>query len=212
MSGASGLPKKLSFKDRLRGITSRSRASSSSPLSTAQSPGTSSILISASSSPSPAGLVTANSPNASIAPSSSQQAISNPSSNQNLLDEALKQVSDRDQTTLRQFIPLTSRDIDSAVEQALAAAEGKQGQCLEKRWRVTFGGREFVLKEEADKVIRWLHRVKDVGDVIVNVDPVHAGLPWAGIRLLLEVRDSSKPKAVQPDVFMDRLPYLRRTK
>jgi hypothetical protein len=209
MSGASGLPKKLSFKDRLRGITSRSRASSSSP-------GTSSILISASSSPSPAGLVAANSPSASIAPSSSQQAISNPSSdpssNQNLLDEALKQVSDRDRATLRQFIPSTSRDIDSAVEQALAAAEGKQGQCLEKRWRVTFAGREFVLKEEADKVIRWLNRVKDVGDVIVNVDPVHAGLPWAGIRLLLEVRDSSKPKAVQPDVSMDRLPYLRRTK
>jgi hypothetical protein len=167
MSGASGPPKNLGFKDRLRGLTSRSRASS---LSTAQSLGTSSIQVPVSSSPSSAGLVVAHLPNASIATSLSQRATSNPSSTLNLLDEALKQLPDRDRTTLRQFIPPTSRDIDSAIEQALAATEGKQRQCLEKRWRVTFSGREFILKEEADKVIHWLNRVKEVGDIIVNAD------------------------------------------
>jgi hypothetical protein len=38
-------------------------------------------------------------------------------------------------------------------------------------------GRIFILNEEADKVIRWLNQFKDVGDVVGNVDPVHAGLP-----------------------------------
>jgi hypothetical protein len=52
----------------------------------------------------------------------------------------------------------------------------------------TFAGRTVTLKEEADKVVHWLNRFKSVGDVAVNADPVHAGLPWAGIRLLLEVR------------------------
>ena len=44
------------------------------------------------------------------------------------------------------------------------------------------------LGDEADKVLLWLDRFKSVGDIAVNADPIHAGLPWAGIRLLLEVR------------------------
>ena len=44
------------------------------------------------------------------------------------------------------------------------------------------------LRDEADAVILWLDRLKKVGDIAVNVDPMHAGLPWAGIRLLLGVR------------------------
>lgn len=73
------------------------------------------------------------------------------------------------------------------MEQALAAAQEKQRLCLEKRWRFTFAGKEFILKDEADKVVSLLNRFKAVGDVAVNADPIHAGLPWAGIRLLLEV-------------------------
>jgi hypothetical protein len=45
-----------------------------------------------------------------------------------------------------------------------------------------------TLQDEVDKVISFLDRIKDVGDLAVNADPIHAGLPWAGIRLLLEVR------------------------
>ncbi|KAL9027314.1 MAG: hypothetical protein Q9196_004145, partial [Gyalolechia fulgens] len=76
-------------------------------------------------------------------------------------------------------------DIDLALEQALAAAKEKQRCCIEKRWTFTFTGRTIVLKEEANKVVSWLNRFTAVGDVVANVDPVHVGLPWAGIRLLL---------------------------
>lgn len=44
-----------------------------------------------------------------------------------------------------------------------------------------------MLRDEADKVLRWLDRFKSVSDVVANVDSVHIGLPWAGIRMLLEV-------------------------
>jgi hypothetical protein len=49
------------------------------------------------------------------------------------------------------------------------------------------GRHTFKLQDEADKVILWLDRFKQVGDIAVNADQIHAGLPWAGIRLLLEV-------------------------
>jgi ankyrin repeat domain-containing protein 50 len=193
MSGIPVHPVKLSITKRFRKrFKPASSASSPSPAqlssqalisSTTQSPGSSSTQILSSSSLSSAGLIAANSPTTS------------PSFSHNLLDDALKQLSHRDRATLQDHILPNSSDVNLALEQALAAAQEKQRHCLEKRWRVTFAGREFILKEEADKVICWLNRVKEVGDVVVNADPVHAGLPWAGIRLLLEVRTlSPKPK------------------
>jgi len=141
----------------------------------------------ASSKPPSAKLLATNTPNASVASSSSQLAT-HPSSSNNILDNALKRLSDTEQSTLRKYIALTSNDVDFALRQALAATEEKQRHCNEKRWTFTFAGRKVTLKEEADKVIRWLNRFKAVGDVAVNADPIHAGLPWAGIRLVLEVR------------------------
>jgi hypothetical protein len=44
-----------------------------------------------------------------------------------------------------------------------------------------------VLREKADNIVKWLDRFKQVGDIASNTDPVHVGLPWAGIRLLLQV-------------------------
>lgn len=48
-------------------------------------------------------------------------------------------------------------------------------------------GRQIILRDVAEKIIVWIDRFKQVGDIAVNFDPVHASLPWAGIRFLLEV-------------------------
>lgn len=140
------------------------------------------------SSPSPStGLAAANSPTTSAAASTSPQAPFNSSLSHNLLVDALKRLSGRDRETIEEYILPTSSDIDLALEQALAAAKEKQRCCDEKRWTFTFAGQAVTVKDEADKVVHWLNRFKAVGDIVVNVDPVHAGLPWAGVRLLLEV-------------------------
>jgi len=39
------------------------------------------------------------------------------------------------------------------------------------------------------KIIKWIDLFKQVGDVAVQYDPVHAALPWAGVRFLLQVYD-----------------------
>ncbi|RMZ91481.1 hypothetical protein DV736_g1283, partial [Chaetothyriales sp. CBS 134916] len=108
------------------------------------------------------------------------------SSSNNILEDALQRLSDSERATLGDYILPTADDIDSALRQSLAAVTEKQRHCTEKRWTFTFAGRKVTLKDEADKVVRWLNRFKDVGDIAASADPVHAGLPWAGIRLLLE--------------------------
>ena len=100
----------------------------------------------------------------------------------------LRRLSEDDRAIIQVFASHNVSDVDLALDQALAAAKEKQRCCIEKRWTFTTKGRTVVLKEKADTVVGWLNRFAAVGDVAANVDPVHVGLPWAGIRLLLEVK------------------------
>jgi hypothetical protein len=38
-----------------------------------------------------------------------------------------------------------------------------------------------------DKIIQWLDKFKGIGDVVSSFDPVHAALPWAAFRFVLQV-------------------------
>lgn len=96
-------------------------------------------------------------------------------------------LSQRDQDTIRQHNVTNATAVDAIVQQALWATRQKQAICQSKRWSVTFRGHTIVLREKADNIVKWLDRFKQVGDVASNVDPMHVGLPWASIRLLLEV-------------------------
>ena len=104
----------------------------------------------------------------------------------------LRRLSEDDRAALQDCTPHNASDIDLALEQALAAAKEKQRCCIEKRWTFTIRERTVVLKEKADKVVGWLNRFAAVGDVVANVDLLHVGLSWAGIRLLLEVKAASR--------------------
>ena len=99
-----------------------------------------------------------------------------------------RRLSEDDRATAQVFTSRNVSDIDLALDQALTAAKEKQRYCIEKRWTFIFGGRTVVLKEKADKVVGCLKRFAVFRDIVANVDPVHMGLPWAGIRLLLEVK------------------------
>lgn len=57
----------------------------------------------------------------------------------------------------------------------------------DKAWKFRFRGRDIILRDVAGKIVLWLGKFKDVGDVVVNYDPAHAALPWAAIRFLLSV-------------------------
>jgi Zn-dependent M32 family carboxypeptidase len=51
-------------------------------------------------------------------------------------------------------------------------------------------------KEKSPKIQKLLNcmdRFKEIGDIVVQFDPVHAALPWAGVRLLLKVDYTARP-------------------
>jgi hypothetical protein len=48
-------------------------------------------------------------------------------------------------------------------------------------------GDDVVLHDVFAKVITWANKFIQIGDTIMQYDPGHAALPWAGIRLMLQI-------------------------
>ena len=63
----------------------------------------------------------------------------------------------------------------------------KREQLLHRQWRLQLGRYSIQAKDHIDRIIRVIRAFKDVGSIAVNADPLHAGLPWAGICLVLAV-------------------------
>ncbi|PNP80168.1 hypothetical protein FNYG_06491 [Fusarium nygamai] len=48
-------------------------------------------------------------------------------------------------------------------------------------------GETVYVRDLLAKASKWINHFKDIGDIVVQYDPVHAALPWAGVRFLLTV-------------------------
>ncbi|KAI9708147.1 MAG: hypothetical protein M1828_003096 [Chrysothrix sp. TS-e1954] len=125
-----------------------------------------------------------------------------------LLDKALQLLSDSEQQTIKEHLPDRGSGIQAALDNAYNAAQQKRQLCQEKRWSWTVRGRNIAVADQVDKVILWLDKFKGIGDVASNADPVHVGLPWAGIRLLLEVAVTERHHLVALVQGMDIALYM----
>lgn len=75
-------------------------------------------------------------------------------------------------------------DIQERIQSVLAL---KRKQILQKQWRLKWGNKSIKVRAQIDSIVKIISAFKDVGNVVANVDPLHAGLPWAGICFLLAV-------------------------
>ena len=96
---------------------------------------------------------------------------------------ALDGLSGKDRNTLETNETGSNLDIEEVLEEVRA----KRETCLKNQWEFELCGRSVNLRYQADKIISWLAKFKEVGDIAIQQDPSHAALPWAGIRFLLQV-------------------------
>ncbi|KAJ9218119.1 hypothetical protein DTO166G4_510 [Paecilomyces variotii] len=124
--------------------------------------------------------------------------------------KALRILSARDKgngDVLKKILSETSRS-DGFTDILIREVRAKRDICKRKKWTFEFNGRTISLGEQAEKVIQWLDKIKAVGDVTVNVDPIHAGLPWAGVRMLLIAVTSESHMMGTLLVGLDKVLYL----
>jgi hypothetical protein len=76
----------------------------------------------------------------------------------------------------------------NVLSDLLELTEQSRQECIRKRWRYTRkSGETVIFMDLFSKVVKWIDIFKQVGDAAVQYDPVHAALPWAGVRFLLQV-------------------------
>lgn len=74
------------------------------------------------------------------------------------------------------------------LSELLVVAEQAKQECIKKKWRHTRkSGETVIISDLFGKIIRWIDLFKQVGDAAAQYDPVHAALPWAVVRFLLQV-------------------------
>ena len=108
-------------------------------------------------------------------------------SSNNLWASALETLahSDRQQLTL-----YDGQDRLAILSDLQVLTESAKGQCIKKRWRFKKPGRNgetIVLRDIFQKMVVWIDMFKQIGDTVVQYDPGHAALPWAGLRFILQV-------------------------
>lgn len=84
-------------------------------------------------------------------------------------------------------------------------AETSRNQFMISRWKYTRkSGETVIIRDVLEKFLRWLDMFKGIGDVAIQYDPTHATLPWAGIRLILQVSDSLVSNSKEDlDIILD---------
>lgn len=68
----------------------------------------------------------------------------------------------------------------------------------ERRWRFRLGNKQIHLRKKVDEVIKNVLKTKDILLAVGQIDPVHIGLPLAGVCLLLSVSDQKGRSAFPP--------------
>lgn len=109
-------------------------------------------------------------------------------SENDILQDALKEVGEQERETIENLLrPTNTVDVNDALSKVYTCAGELQERCRRTKLSWTWKGRQVYLSEKVDKILQFVDKLKAVGDIVANVDPIHVGVPWAGVRAILEV-------------------------
>lgn len=78
-----------------------------------------------------------------------------------------------------------SQSIRHRIDDLVKIAKTRQDDCEERFWRFPLGNHEIIIRDYAVKIISWLQKI---GDIAVQFAPPQASLPWAAIKVVMQVR------------------------
>lgn len=103
---------------------------------------------------------------------------------EDLWDKALKTLNQED----LQQIDFQMLDKRALLGEILRAVDDKKRLCQDRGWKLRKRNGDVVaLRSVFEKMVDWVVKFKDFGDLATQYDPVHAALPWAAVRFFLQV-------------------------
>lgn len=86
------------------------------------------------------------------------------------------------------MLSVRSTDVLDALDELIKITKEQKEICAQKQLELTWNGKLVILRNVADQVFMSITRFREIGAIITQHDQVYAALPWAGFRLLLQVR------------------------
>lgn len=89
--------------------------------------------------------------------------------------------------SMKKNLSYNKHNKNNVVGIAIKIAQEKKELCIEKQWRYTrTNGKVIILRDVVEKIIAWLEKFKIIGDLAMQYDVLHAALPWAAVRFVLQ--------------------------
>jgi hypothetical protein len=106
---------------------------------------------------------------------------------ESLWEKAVSELDMQESATLVDFIRSNPQDMASVLENIRDETQRIMDANRETVWKINVNDQEIVMEDIGIKILVWIDKFKVIGNVAAQVDPVHAALPWAIFRFLLEV-------------------------
>ena len=102
-----------------------------------------------------------------------------------LWDKAVETLKDKH----KHNVDFQRTDKNAILADVLKEVQKKKQACIEGRLKYKRkNGEVLVLYDVYEKMVKWVTKFKEVGDIAMQYDPGHAALPWAAIRFFLQVQ------------------------
>ena len=59
----------------------------------------------------------------------------------------------------------------------------------QEQWRFHVGNKTVEVRQQVNRIVKVVLVAKDFISSVASMDPIHAGLPWAGVCMLLPVSE-----------------------
>ncbi|KAF7898203.1 hypothetical protein EAF00_004649 [Botryotinia globosa] len=102
---------------------------------------------------------------------------------EDLWNEALKQV----QFTNTSALVAAGLERRQILVEILDLVQKQELKAQERKWKwKRKNGQVIIIRDIFVKLAIWMEKFKSIGDIVVQYDPIHASLPWAVVRFLLQ--------------------------
>jgi hypothetical protein len=90
---------------------------------------------------------------------------------------------------IESVISLDHEDTSKREKRVSALVDKKLAAMNKEQWRFKIGDKSVEVREQVDRIVKVVLVAKDFISSVASIDPIHAGLPWAGVCMLLPVRN-----------------------
>ena len=100
--------------------------------------------------------------------------------------------SEKDPDLVHKYERMLSKDAESPGNEDLqtkmsSILSRNLNRMASRQWSVKWKGKALRVRDQVDRIVKLVQTAKDFGSVAAGIDPIHAGIPWAGVSVLLQV-------------------------